>query len=217
MGRADQGPAALAAALRGYEQFVVDLAQNEQPDRIAALLVFASSAETIYDSASRCRGARHLHGKWGWTLSARDFYRAFGPSYDGQVISGIGTPDFPVALHICGDATRILPEMWTAPQILELDYKTDKEVAKAHWRCKATFLGAGHPELIWSAGSASEVEDAARQARRCSLPAVSHPGTRFAHWAILRPPITSMHSLRPPGIRCLQCQMGRWKTWHRGA
>jgi hypothetical protein len=49
--------------------------------------------------------------------------------------------DFPVAPYICGDATRILREMVsTGAQILELDYETNKEVAKSAMLGKTSFL-----------------------------------------------------------------------------
>jgi uroporphyrinogen decarboxylase len=122
-------------------------------------------------------------------------HRVFAHPYDRQVIAGIGSPYFPVALHICGDATRILPEMIaTGAQILELDYKTDKEAAKSALRGKATFLGPVNPELIWAAGSPSEVEDAARQALEVLAPGgefILGPGCALGHTT----PADNIHAL----------------------
>jgi uroporphyrinogen-III decarboxylase len=196
MGRADQGPAALAAALRGYEQFIVDLAQNEQPDRIAALLDFCVRVQRRYMMALRDAGAHGTSmGEMGVDIIGPRLYRAFAHPYDRQVISGIGAPDFPVALHICGDATRILPDMVaTGAQILELDYKTDKEVAKNALRGKATFLGPVNPELIWAAVSTSEVEDAACQALEVLAPGgefILGPGCALGHTT----PADNIHAL----------------------
>ena len=196
MGRADQGPAALGAALRGYEQFIVDLAQNEHPEKIARLLGFCVQVQRRYMIALRDAGAHGTSmGEMGVDIIGPRLYRVFANPYDRQVISGIGAPDFPVALHICGDATRILPEMIaTGAQILELDYKTDKEVAKGSLRGKATFLGPINPELIWSAGSPSEVEGAARQALEVLAPGgefILGPGCALGHTT----PADNIHAL----------------------
>jgi uroporphyrinogen decarboxylase len=196
MGRADQGPAALAAALRGYEQFIVDLAQNEQPEAIACLLDFCVQVQRRYMIALRDAGAHGTSmGEMGVDIIGPKLHRVFAHPYDRQVISGIGSPAFPVALHICGDATRILPEMVaTGAQILELDYKTDKEVAKSALRGKATFLGPVNPELIWAAGSPSEVEDAARQALEVLAPGgefILGPGCALGHTT----PADNIHAL----------------------
>jgi len=189
-------PAALAAALRGYEQFIIDLAQNEQPEAIARLLGFCVQVQRRYMIALRDAGAHGTSmGEMGVDIIGPRLYRVFAHPYDRQVISGIGAPDFPVALHICGDATRILPEMIaTGAQILELDYKTDKEVAKGSLRGKATFLGPINPELIWSAGSPSEVEDAARQALEVLAPGgefILGPGCALGHTT----PADNIHAL----------------------
>jgi uroporphyrinogen decarboxylase len=196
MGRADQGPAALAAALRGYEQFIIDLAQNEQPAAIARLLGFCVQVQRRYMIALRDAGAHGTSmGEMGVDIIGPRLHRVFAHPYDRQVISGIGAPDFPVALHICGDATRILPEMIaTGAQILELDYKTDKEVAKGSLRGRATFLGPVNPELIWSASSPSEVEDAARQALEVLAPGgefILGPGCALGHTT----PADNIHAL----------------------
>jgi uroporphyrinogen decarboxylase len=196
MGRADQGPAALAAALRGYEQFIVDLAQEQEPEAIARLLAFCVQVQRRYMLALKDAGAHGTSmGEMGVDIIGPRLHRAFAHPYDRQVISGIGTPDFPIALHICGDATRILPEMIaTGAQILELDYKTDKEIAKNALRGKAAFLGPVNPELIWVAGSPMEVEDAAREALNVLAPGgefILGPGCALGHTT----PADNIHAL----------------------
>jgi MtaA/CmuA family methyltransferase len=196
MGRADQGPAALAAALRGYEQFVVDLARNEQPERIARLLDYCVRVQRRYMLALKDAGAHGTSlGEMGVDIIGPRLYSAFAFPYDRQVISGIGSMEYPVALHICGDATRILAQMVaTGAQILELDYKTDKEVAKNALRGKTTFLGPVNPELIWAAGSPSEVENAARDALEVLAPGggfILGPGCALGHTT----PADNIHAL----------------------
>ena len=132
MGRSDQGPAALAMALRGYEQFVLDLALREELDAIHRVIEFATKVHIRYAQAMKEAGAHGTSmGEAGVDIIGPHLYREFGWPYDCRVIETVGGPDFPYALHICGDSTRILPDMIsTGAQILELDYKTDMHQAK---------------------------------------------------------------------------------------
>lgn len=166
MGRADQGPVALAAALRGYEQFVLDLTLNEQPELIQEVLDFCTRVHIRYGQALREAGAHGTSmGELGVSMIGPRLYRSVAYPYDCRVVQALGSPDFPYALHICGDATLILPEMIsTGAQILELDYKTNMQFAKEQMRGKTTFLGPVNPELIWEAQSPDIVDEISREA-----------------------------------------------------
>ena len=166
MGRADQGPVALAAALRGWEQLIIDLMSNQKPELIHKLLDYCVQVQSRYMLALREQGAHGTSlGEAGVDIIGPRLFRIFAYPYDCKLIPSIGSLDFPVALHICGDSTLILPEMAaTGAQILELDYKTNLSVAKQVLQGKCTFLGPINPELIWSASTPSIVEEASRQA-----------------------------------------------------
>ncbi|MGE5224216.1 MAG: uroporphyrinogen decarboxylase family protein [Omnitrophica WOR_2 bacterium] len=166
MGRADQGPGALALALRGYERFILDLATNEQPELIHRVLDFCVRVQARYALALKEAGAHGTAtGGLGVSLLSPRLYRQIEHPYECRFIQAVNAPDYPVALHICGDATPILADMVaTGAPILELDYKTDMHRAKEILRGKATFLGPVNPELIWAARNPQEVQEAARQA-----------------------------------------------------
>jgi MtaA/CmuA family methyltransferase len=166
MGRADQGPVALFAALRGYEQFILDLTLNEEPELIAAALDYCTRVHTRYALALREAGAHGTSmGEAGVDWIGPHLYRSFAQPRDREVVSVASSLDFSFAVHICGNATEILPDMVaTGAQILELDYKTDPQRAKAVLRGRATFLGPVNPALIYSATSRGPVEAAARAA-----------------------------------------------------
>jgi uroporphyrinogen decarboxylase len=176
MGRADQGPVALAAALRGYEQILYDLSLNEQPELLHKVLDYCVKVQTRYALALKEQGAHGTAtGGAGVDFIGPRLYRQFEHFYERQVIQAVNSPDFPVALHICGDSTLILQDMVdTGAPVLELDYKTDMRKAKEVLRGKSTFLGPINPALIWGAKSPEEVEDAAREAI-----AVLGPGGEF--------------------------------------
>jgi MtaA/CmuA family methyltransferase len=166
MGRGDQGPVALFGALRGYEQFILDLALNEEPELIARVLDYCLRVHIRYTSALREAGAHGTSmGEAGVDWIGPQLYRAFAQPRDAEVVAAVGRPDFPFAVHICGDATPILPDMVaTGAQILELDYKTDLRRAKEVLRGKTTFLGPVNPGLIFSSPTPGPVEEAARAA-----------------------------------------------------
>jgi uroporphyrinogen decarboxylase len=172
MGRSDQGPVALAMALRGYEQFVVDLALHENTDAIIRVIEYATKVHIRYGQAMKEVGAHGTSmGEAGVDIIGPNLYREFANQYDRQVVAAVGGPDFPFALHICGDATKILPDMVaTGAQILELDYKTDMREAKRLMQGKTTFLGPVNPELIYMAKSTDEVEAAVREALEILAP-----------------------------------------------
>ena len=172
MARADQGPVALAAALRGWDQLIVDLMAGEQLGLIYKLLDFCVKVQTRYMTALREQGAHGTSlGEAGVDIIGPRLFRQFAFPYDKVLIPSVGSLDFPVALHICGDSTLILNEMVaTGAQILELDYKTDPFFAKRAMQGKCTFLGPVNPELIWSAETPSIVEDSARQALEVLAP-----------------------------------------------
>lgn len=171
MGRADQGPVALAAGLRGYEQIIIDLKRNEQPALLGKLLDFCTRVQIRYMHALKVAGAHGTAtGEAGVDFIGPHLHRQFAHPYNCELMGTVSRPDYPVALHICGDSTLILPEMIaTGAPILELDYKTDMRKAKELMRGRTTFLGPINPELIW-AGSPGEVEDAAREALEVLAP-----------------------------------------------
>ena len=112
MGRADQGPGALALALRGYEQFILDLATNEHPDLIHRVLEYCVKVQVRYALALKEAGAHGTAtGGLGISLLSPRLYREVEFPYERRFIQAISRPDFPVALHICGDATPILANM----------------------------------------------------------------------------------------------------------
>lgn len=166
MGRADQGPGALALALRGYERFLLDLAEGEQMGLVHKLLDFCVQVQRRYALALMEAGAHGTAtGGLGVSLLSPRLYREIEQRYEKQFIQAVSREDFPAALHICGDATAILDGMLdTGAPILELDYKTDMKKAKEKVLGRATILGPINPELLWEAKETVLVFEAAREA-----------------------------------------------------
>jgi uroporphyrinogen decarboxylase len=165
MGRADQGPGALALALRGYERFLLDLAEAEDMGLIHRVLQYCVNVQIRYALALKEAGAHGTAtGGLGVSLLSPRLYRKIEQPYEKQFIQAVNRDNFPAALHICGDATPILEGMLdTGAPILELDYKTDLKQAKAKAQGRATILGPLNPEMIWEAQDPGIVLDAARE------------------------------------------------------
>jgi uroporphyrinogen decarboxylase len=196
MGRADQGPGALALALRGYERFLLDLALMEQPDEIHAVLDFCVRVQVRYANALREAGAHGTAiGGLGISLLNPRLYRQVEQPYEKRIIRDVSRPDFPVALHICGDATSILRDMVsTGAPILELDYKTSLSDAKLELRDKATFLGPINPELLWETRETEEITRKSREAIGIMAPGggfILGPGCALAY----NTPSENIHAL----------------------
>ena len=196
MGRADQGPGALALALRGYERFLLDLALMEQPDEIHAVLDFCVRVQVRYATALREAGAHGTAiGGLGISLLNPRLYRHFEHPYEKKVIREVNRSDFPVALHICGDATSILQDMVsTGAPILELDYKTSLPDARRELRDKAAFLGPINPELLWGTRETGEITSKSREAIEILAPGggfILGPGCALAY----NTPSENIHAL----------------------
>ena len=196
MGRADQGPGALAMALRGYERFILDLAENRQPERIHQLLDYCVRVQERYALALQEAGAHGTAiGGLGVSLLSPRLYRQVEQPYERRLVQAVNQPGFPVALHICGDATPILEDMVaTGAPILELDYKTSMPAARQALKGKAVFLGPVNPELMWAAQDPAEVEMAAREAIE-----ILAPGGEF----ILGPGCALGYNTPPDNIHAL--------------
>src|SRR3989304_5912136 len=79
MGRADQGPMALAAALRGYSQFFLDLGEEKNGPLIERLLDICVEADIRYAHALREAGAHGTSlGELGSDTVSPAMYRRLG-------------------------------------------------------------------------------------------------------------------------------------------
>ena len=93
MGRADQGPGALALALRGYERFVMDLAVNEQPELIHQVLDYCVKVQTRYALAFKEAGAHGTAtGGLGLSLLSPRIYRQIEHPCERRFIQAVNAP-----------------------------------------------------------------------------------------------------------------------------
>ena len=119
----DQYPFSLAAALMGINEIMLKV--SDDPPFVEALMQRCSDYATAYALALSNAGADLLSGGDSPAgLLGPDLYRKLAlPAETGLIASVKSTTRKPVSLHICGNATPILPMMANSgADVLELDH-----------------------------------------------------------------------------------------------
>ncbi len=157
MGRADQGPFSLASMLVGLEPFLLALSDPDAWNKLHQLLDFCLEVVYRYAVAQSMQGA-HMTSI-GESLSGPDvtsprMYKEFEWGYAKQLVDRLKSRNIPLSYHICGNATRIVPDMVaTGAAVLELDYKCDLARIKHAALEKTTILGVINPSEVMARGT----------------------------------------------------------------
>ena len=134
MGRADQGPFSLLSLLRGTQDFMMDLL-DEEPEVIHHALEWATEAHARFARAQLMAGANATSMGDAYAsadLISSKMYHEFAFPYEKMVVEKIKDLNLPYSIHICGNATSIIGDMGvTGAQILEIDWKTDMGYARS--------------------------------------------------------------------------------------
>lgn len=167
IGRGDQGPFSLALMLRGYENFMLDIALNEQPAMIHQLLDYCRKVATRFAQAQLEAGAHATsigESPSGPDVLSPRHYRQWAFPYQKAMIQDFTSQGQIIAHHICGNVGPILDDfIATGAQITEIDHKTDLARAHEAARGKTTILGPIDTGLL-AFGTPAEVDDACRAA-----------------------------------------------------
>ena len=151
--RADQGPFALSALLRGMSEWMIDIGLAEHPDLIEAVLDFSRRVAVRYAHALIESGGHST--SIGESVSGPDMlspahYRQYAWGHQKRMVDDLKKEGIVLAIHICGNTDAILPEfVATGAQILEIDHKTDMQLAKDASRGKTTLLGPINTTLLF--------------------------------------------------------------------
>jgi MtaA/CmuA family methyltransferase len=171
----DQYPFSLAAALMGINEIMTRVVDD--PAFVRALMARCEEYVSAYGRALANAGADLLSGGDSPAgLLGPKLYQEFALPAEMRVVKELkAATGKPVSLHICGDATAILPRMATSgADVLELDHAV--ELGKA---CRVVgphigLWGNLDPVGLLSQGTPERVRQAARQA----LAAVQAAGHR---------------------------------------
>ncbi len=167
----DQLPFSLACALMGASELM--LAMVDDPAMVEALLHHCSEHCLAYALAMAQHGADMLSGGDSPAgLIGPDYYGAFALPAERTVFSALkkGT-EVPLSLHICGNATPILPQMATSgADVLEIDHQVDFAAARETVDSSIALWGNLDPVAVLANGGRELVqcktEELLRAARR---------------------------------------------------
>ena len=162
-GNCDQAPFSLAGAMRGSEDWMMDIAEpvNEEPAR--QLLEFCATA-TIQFVRLMAQAGAHMVSNGdspaGPSVVSPQMYSEFAQPYQRRVVEAAHGLGLPYMLHICGKTELILDGMVaTGADALELDHKTDARRARDIIRGRAVFVGNIDPSSVLALGSPALVEE----------------------------------------------------------
>lgn len=171
----DQYPFSLACALMGIDQLMLKLI-DDRP-LVLALMQRCAEYSAAYAEALALAGADMLSGGDSPAgLIGPDLYREVVLPSEARLIQHLhATTHVPVSLHICGDATSILPAMAASgADVLELDHQVDVESAAATVGPEVAIWGNLDPVRVLAQGTPERV----RRATRHLLQAVQRSGHR---------------------------------------
>ena len=163
----------LAAQLRGLDHFMMDIATEEEPEWIDAILDYCRPVATRYAFALiECGGHSTSIGEpvAGPDLLSPKHYRRYPWKYEKMMVDELKARG--VILHnpICGNTLPIVDDfIATGAQVLEIDHKTDARAIKDKARGKATLLGNIDTGLLYS-GTPAAVEAACRETIKIMAP-----------------------------------------------
>jgi uroporphyrinogen decarboxylase len=166
MGIADQGPFSLASMILGMEEFLVAQMEPGSRDKLHALLDFCEEAFYRYAVAQIEAGA-HL-ASMGESIAGPDvcspaIYREVAFPHEQRVTRRLLADGVRLQNHICGNATRIVPDMVeTGAVVLGLDYKCDLPAIKAATQGRATIVGVIDPSEVIARGTPEQITQAVR-------------------------------------------------------
>jgi uroporphyrinogen decarboxylase len=163
----------LAAQLRGLDQFMLDIAAEEEPELIDALLDYCRRVATRYAVALiECGGHSTSIGEpvAGPDMLSPRHYRKYPWRHEKQMVEELKSRGIILHNHICGNTLPIADDfIATGAEVLEIDHKTDARKIKEKARGRTTLLGNIDTRLL-AAGTAAEVDEACRAAIEVMAP-----------------------------------------------
>ena len=171
----DQYPFSLAAALMGINEIMTRIVDD--PAFVRALMARGEEYASAYGQALANAGADLLSGGDSPAgLLGPKLYEGFALPAEKRLVKKLkATTGKPVSLHICGDATAILPRMATSgADALELDHAVDLGKACRIVGPRIGLWGNLDPVRVLAQGTPEQVRCVAQEA----LAAVQAAGHR---------------------------------------
>lgn len=162
IGEADQGPFSLAGELRGMADFYMDLVFEENRKYVHELLEYTTNVVLNYARELMNAGADAIcigESAAGPNLISPEYYELFAKPYDKRLVQVLNKEGIPVIIHMCGQVDKILDSIIdTGAAVIEIDEKTNLNLAKDKCRNKTTIFGAITPATL-TFGSKNDIEE----------------------------------------------------------
>ena len=166
MGRADQGPFDLLCLLRGTENFMMDLLEEEE-DVIFHAMEWATEAHIRFAKAQLEAGANFTSMGDSYAspnLVSPNVYRKYAFPYEKIVTEQVQSAQYPYSIHICGDTNSIITDMGkTGAKILEVDWKVNMKEAREKLPEDIILMGNVDPSDPLYLGTPAAVDEAVRK------------------------------------------------------
>ncbi len=202
-GNCDQDPFSLSASMRGMDHWLMDVAAQQDDELVFALLDYCTGICCQFlklMAATGCHMLSNGDSPAGPDVLSPRLYGKYALPSEQRVAACSHELGVPYLLHICGKTDRILTKMTEiGAEALEIDYKTNVQLARDTFKNKVTFVGnidpseviaRGTPELVKA--KTNELLDVFADSPRfilnagCAIPADTPPANIRAMCACLR-------------------------------
>ena len=165
-GNCDQAPFSLAGLVRSLDAWLLDLIEGEE-ELVRKVLDFSAGATTQFLKLMAAAGADILSNgdsPAGPEMISPAMYRRFAWPYEKMIVSEARALGLPYILHVCGRTDLILADMaGTGADGLELDQKTDVNLARRVLKDRTAFIGNIDPSGVLALGTPALVAARTRE------------------------------------------------------
>lgn len=156
-GNCDQSPFSLAGEMRGLDQWLMDVASQDNEELVHGLLEYCTGITCQLLRLMAKTGAHMLSNgdsPAGPDMLSPRFYSTYALPYEQRVAACSHELGLPYLLHICGKTDRILQQMMEiGADALEIDFKTNLQLAHDILKDKVTFVGNIDPSGVLARGT----------------------------------------------------------------
>lgn len=166
MGRADQGPFNLLCLLRGTQEFMLDLLEEDE-EVILHALEWTTKVHINFAKAQLEAGANMTSMGDAYAspnLVSPSVYRKYAWPFEKEVVKAVQTAEKLYSIHICGDTNQIIADMGkTGAGILEIDWKLDMAKAREVVPQETILMGNVNPSDPLYLGTPASVDNAVKK------------------------------------------------------
>jgi uroporphyrinogen decarboxylase len=160
-GNCDQAPFSLASMMRTPANWMLDLLDLENQERVHRLLSYCLEAGQQFMRLMAEAGAHMLSNgdsPAGPEMISPEMYREYAMPYETSMVETANGLGLGYILHICGDTGLILEDMVeTGADGVEIDHKTDTLLARDITKNRCSFIGNIDPSGVLALGDQQTV------------------------------------------------------------